>query len=86
VRFHGGLHLNSLQGMPVTVVHPFLIASARLALQPNDARPDGLGHSPCEHPPRMPVCMALRRRLPPGAESRGPTNAALPQDHDIQRI
>lgn len=39
-------------GMSAAVIHPFLIASDRIALLRNDARPDGLGHPPPEHPPR----------------------------------
>jgi hypothetical protein len=39
-------------GLSEAVVHPFLIASDRIARRHNDARPDGLGHPPPEHPPR----------------------------------
>jgi hypothetical protein len=39
-------------GMSTTVVHPLPVALDRIALQRNDARPDGLGHPPPEHPPR----------------------------------
>jgi hypothetical protein len=39
-------------GMSASVLLPFLIASEAIALQRNDARPDGLGHPPPEHPPR----------------------------------
>jgi hypothetical protein len=39
-------------GMTATVFHPFPIASDRIGLQRNDARPDGFGHPPPEHPPR----------------------------------
>jgi hypothetical protein len=35
-----------------TISHPFPILSDTIALQRNDARPDGLGHPPPEHPPR----------------------------------
>jgi len=39
-------------GMSATISHPFPIASDAVALQPDDSRPDGLGHPPPEHPPR----------------------------------
>ena len=39
-------------GVPVSISHPFPILSDTIALQRNDARPDGLGHPPPEHPPR----------------------------------
>jgi hypothetical protein len=39
-------------GMLATVVHPFRVASDRVAVLRNDARLDGLGHLPPEHPPR----------------------------------
>jgi hypothetical protein len=38
--------------MSATISHPFPILSDTIALQRNDARPDGLGHPPPEHPPR----------------------------------
>jgi hypothetical protein len=38
--------------MSATISHPFPILSDMIALQRNDARPDGLGHPPPEHPPR----------------------------------
>jgi hypothetical protein len=38
--------------MSATISHPFPILSDAIALQRNDARPDGLGHPPPEHPPR----------------------------------
>jgi hypothetical protein len=38
--------------MLVTISHPFPIASDTIALQRDDAWPDGLGHAPPEHPPR----------------------------------
>jgi hypothetical protein len=41
-----------LTGMSASVFHPFFIASDRLIPRHNDARPDGLGHPPPEHPPR----------------------------------
>jgi hypothetical protein len=40
-------------GISASVFHPFLIASDAIALQRNDSRPDGLGHPPPEHPPRI---------------------------------
>jgi hypothetical protein len=39
-------------GIPAGVSHPFRVVSDHVALQRNDARPDGLGHPPPEHPPR----------------------------------
>lgn len=39
-------------GMSATIVTPFLVASDRIALERNDARPEGFGHPPPEHPPR----------------------------------
>lgn len=39
-------------GVSAAISHPFPIASGTIALQRNDARPDGLGHPPPEHPPR----------------------------------
>jgi hypothetical protein len=39
-------------GVSATISHPFPILSDTIALQRNDARPDGLGHPPPEHPPR----------------------------------
>jgi len=38
--------------MSATISHPFPILSDAIALQRNDARPNGLGHPPPEHPPR----------------------------------
>jgi hypothetical protein len=40
-------------GVSTGVFHPFLIASDAIALHREDSRPDGLGHPPPEHPPRM---------------------------------
>jgi hypothetical protein len=40
-------------GMSSTVFHPFLLASQSMASRPNDSPPDGLGHPPPEHPPRI---------------------------------
>jgi hypothetical protein len=40
-------------GMSATVFHPFLAASNDIALGQNDSRPEGLGHPPPEHPPRI---------------------------------
>jgi hypothetical protein len=39
-------------GIPASISHPFPVVSDTIALQRNDARPDGLGHPPPEHPPR----------------------------------
>jgi hypothetical protein len=39
-------------GVSAGISHPFPILSDAIALQRNDARPDGLGHPPPEHPPR----------------------------------
>jgi hypothetical protein len=39
-------------GMSASVFHPFPIASDRLIPRHKDARPDGLGRPPPEHPPR----------------------------------
>lgn len=39
-------------GMSVAILLPFPIASGAIALERNDARPEGLGHPPPEHPPR----------------------------------
>jgi hypothetical protein len=39
-------------GVSATISHPFPILSDTIALQRNDARPEGLGHPPPEHPPR----------------------------------
>jgi hypothetical protein len=39
-------------GMSAGISHPFPIPSDAIALQRNDAQPDGLGHPPPEHPPR----------------------------------
>jgi hypothetical protein len=38
--------------LSATISHPFPIVSDAIALQRDDARPDGLGHPPPEHPPR----------------------------------
>jgi hypothetical protein len=40
-------------GMMTSVFHPFFIHSGRVAIQRNDSAPDGLGHPPPEHPPRI---------------------------------
>ena len=40
-------------GMSVTVLHPFFVVSDTISLQRNNSRPDGLGHPPPEHPPRI---------------------------------
>jgi len=39
-------------GVSASISHPFSTMSNTIALQRNDARPDGLGHPPPEHPPR----------------------------------
>src|SRR5450631_4493101 len=39
--------------MPSTVIQPLLTASDDIALLKNDSGPDGLGHPPPEHPPRI---------------------------------
>jgi hypothetical protein len=38
--------------MSATIAHPFPILSDTITVQRSDARPDGLGHPPPEHPPR----------------------------------
>ena len=38
--------------LSASISHPFPILSDTIALQRNDAWPDGLGHPPPEHPPR----------------------------------
>ena len=38
--------------MSASISHPFPILSDTIALQRNDAWPDGLGHPPPEYPPR----------------------------------
>jgi hypothetical protein len=43
---------SSYAGVSVAIVHPFLITSSAIALRLNDSLPEGLGHSPPEHPPR----------------------------------
>ena len=40
-------------GMSTAVVHPLLTATGRIASLRNDAWPDGFGHPPPEHPPRI---------------------------------
>jgi hypothetical protein len=40
-------------GMSTAVVHPLLTATGRIASLQNDAWPDGHGHPPPEHPPRI---------------------------------
>jgi hypothetical protein len=39
-------------GISAGISHPFPVVSGTIALQRNDARPDGFGHPPPEHPPR----------------------------------
>jgi hypothetical protein len=40
-------------GMLATVYHPFLSVSDAVANLQNESSPDGLGHPPPEHPPRI---------------------------------
>jgi hypothetical protein len=40
-------------GLSATVFHPFISASDSVASLQNDSWPDGLGHPPPEHPPRI---------------------------------
>ncbi len=40
-------------GMSSTIFHPLLTASDDIAALRNDSWPDGLGHPPPEHPPRI---------------------------------
>jgi hypothetical protein len=40
-------------GMSTAVVHPLLTTTGRIASLQNDSWPDGLGHPPPEHPPRI---------------------------------
>jgi hypothetical protein len=40
-------------GVPMDAIHPLLTATGRIASLRNDAWPDGLGHPPPEHPPRI---------------------------------
>jgi hypothetical protein len=40
-------------GISAAVSHPFPVASGAIALQRDDSLPDGLGHPPPEHPPRI---------------------------------
>jgi hypothetical protein len=42
-----------LTGMPTAIVLPVPVASDSVAFLINDFRPDGLGHPPPEHPPRL---------------------------------
>jgi hypothetical protein len=39
-------------GISAGISHPFPVVSDTIALQRDDARPDGFGHPPPEHPPR----------------------------------
>ena len=39
-------------GMSTGFSHPYPVVSDAMALRRDDARPDGLGHPPPEHPPR----------------------------------
>jgi hypothetical protein len=40
-------------GVSMDAIHPLLTATGRIASLRNDAWPDGLGHPPPEHPPRI---------------------------------
>lgn len=40
-------------GLTAAAVQLFLVASDSIVLGRNDSRPDGLGHPPPEHPPRI---------------------------------
>jgi hypothetical protein len=40
-------------GMSTAVVHPLLTAARGIASLQNDSWPDGLGHPPPQHPPRI---------------------------------
>ena len=40
-------------GVSMETIHPLLTATGRIASLRNDAWPDGLGHPPPEHPPRI---------------------------------
>ena len=40
-------------GVSMDIVHPLLTTTGRIASLRNDAWPDGLGHPPPEHPPRI---------------------------------
>jgi hypothetical protein len=42
-----------LSFLPTVIVLPVPVASDSVALLTNDFRPDGLGHPPPEHPPRL---------------------------------
>lgn len=50
--FMAGCGSMCFAGVSAGLPHPFPILSDTIALQRNDARPDGLGHPPPEHPPR----------------------------------
>jgi CheY-like chemotaxis protein len=51
--FMAGCMSFGFAALSATIVHPIPIVSDAIALQRNDSRPDGLGHPPPEHPPRM---------------------------------
>ena len=40
-------------GVSMDTIHPLLTATGRIASLRNDAWPDGFGHPPPEHPPRI---------------------------------
>jgi hypothetical protein len=51
--FMAGCMSFGFAALSASIVHPIPIVSDVLALRRNDSRPDGLGHPPPEHPPRM---------------------------------
>jgi hypothetical protein len=51
--FMAGCMSTGFPAMSVTVVHPIAIVSDAIALRRSDLRPDGFGHPPPEHPPRL---------------------------------
>ena len=51
--FMAGCGSMCFAGVSASFSHPFPILSDKIALQRDDARPDGLGPPPPEHPPRM---------------------------------
>ena len=51
--FMAGCGSMCFPGVPAGLSHPFPILSDTIAFQRSDARPDGLGHPPPEHPPRL---------------------------------
>jgi hypothetical protein len=51
--FMSGCMSNWFTGVLATVSHPFPTASDGIANLQNESWPDGLGHPPPEHPPRI---------------------------------